>query len=594
MEMCYQSLCMKNKLGVVMEFLKGMDISFLPEMLDSGAIFFDKAGNERNVFELLKENGVNSIRLRLWNEPENVPQSKGYCSLLHTINMAKKIKEYGMSFFLDFHYSDWWADPGKQDKPEAWKALSFEELKKAVYEYTKEVLLCLEKEEVYPDLVQIGNEIRSGMLFPDGEVPKYSELVQIINAGIQGVKDTKGIRETKIVIHLDQGGRYFYLKDWFDQAFAAGLEDFDIIGVSYYPFWHGTFREFKETLEKMVDRYHKPIVVAETAHAWRLTEEGFVGKAQEKIAGFPATPIAQQKVIDLVMNITASLKEEMGIGIYYWEPVVLPMPGMGGWSSNMGIFNEEGRALPALESFRFDKTQRMNGVAKVYSPERQLAVRKGLVKLPPCIKVLYYDGSLKEHVVEWENFETDIIGVIVIHGRIPDIDENTTIEVELVEELKTDYNYIDNGDFSRGLEGWDIIRTDERVQVEVHPEFIDPFPSPPIHYIYVESPINARIDIKKKIKGLQTGIYNLSMDYKGTNTTGVDVRLMCTSKGHDRKEEIIYPTDEKWITYTLMGITVNKGEITLGLSISSPPVFAMIRKFTLTRQNKDALGGTES
>jgi arabinogalactan endo-1,4-beta-galactosidase len=569
-----------------MEFIKGMDISFLPEMLDRGAKFADQNGNEREVFGLLKENGVNSIRLRIWNEPENVPESGGYCNLEQTIKMAKKIKENGMSFFLDFHYSDWWADPGKQVKPKAWKELTFDELKNAVYEYTKEVLLSMEVENVFPDMVQIGNEIRSGMLFPDGEVPHFNELVQLVNAGIRGVREVTGSHDTKIVIHLDQGGRYFYLRDWFDQAFAAGLDDFDIIGVSYYPFWHGTFMEFKDTLVNMVNRYGKPIVVAETAHAWRRTEDGFVGEQQEKIAGFPATPEAQQKVIDLVMNITASLDSEMGIGIYYWEPVVIPIDGMGGWCSNMGVFNEKGVALPVLESFKFDRAKINNSIAKIYTPEKIVAEIGNEVNLPQNIKVLYYDGSSKELPVIWEEFDNKTIGNKVIDGMIPTIGQMVQAELQLVEQLEVDHNYIINGDFEGGMEGWNVNCDDERVKIEIHPEFIDPFPAPPVNYMYVESPINFKLEISRGLDDLEPGTYSLQVDYRGTNTTGVDVRLFAETDEYNKREAYIFPTDEKWTTYILSDIIVTNDTCRIGLNMVSPPVFAKIRKFTLTRQKR--------
>ncbi|MFV0344006.1 MAG: arabinogalactan endo-beta-1,4-galactanase [Anaerocolumna sp.] len=575
-----------------MEFLKGMDISFLPEMLDRGGKFLDQHGSQRNdVFDLLKENGVNSIRLRIWNEPENVPQSKGYCNLDHTIKMAKKIKAYGMSFFLDFHYSDWWADPSKQEKPKAWKDLSFEELKVAVYEYTRDVLLTLEEENVYPDMVQIGNEIRSGMLFPEGEVPNYKELVALINAGIQGVRAADGERhQTKIVIHLDQGGRYFYLKDWFDQAFAAGLLDFDIIGVSYYPFWHGTFTEFKDTLVNLVERYKKPVVIAETAHAWRLTDEGFIGKQQEEIAGFLATPEDQYKVIDLVMNITASLKEEMGIGIYYWEPVVLPFADQGGWNSNMGVFHEDGRALPALTCFQFDRSKfhmekARNQVAKVYHPIRRIALRGSDIRLPETIKVLFYDGSCRELPVLWKDFDKELDGVQVIEGAISSTGQGVSIELELVQELKKSHNFVVNGDFNEGLDTWKVHKKEEQVVLSIRPDFIEPFPAPPIQYVYIESPINFEMDISKDIVGLEPGRYRCSVDYRGTNTTGVEVRLFTQTKENETKEEVIHPTDEDWITYSISDIVVTDGKLKLGLLIKSPPIFGKIKNFTLTRQD---------
>ena len=137
-------------------------------------------------------------------------------------------------------------------------------------------------------------------------------MVQLVNAGIRGARAAAGKDEMQVMIHLDQGGRYFYLKEWFDCSFEAGLEDFDLIGLSYYPFWHGTFTDLKETMTKLIQDYKKPIMVVETAHAWRKSAHGFIDEQQEKIAGFPATPAGQKQVLDLVANIVASLPDEMG------------------------------------------------------------------------------------------------------------------------------------------------------------------------------------------------------------------------------------------------------------------------------------------
>jgi arabinogalactan endo-1,4-beta-galactosidase len=567
-----------------MEFIKGMDISGLPEMLDLGAVFYDKYEKRRNVFELLQENKVNSIRLRIWNEPENVPESGGYCNLQQTIEMAKLVKQYGMSIFLDFHYSDFWADPGKQNKPKAWENLSFEDLKQAVYDYTSEVLLKMKEDNVLPEMVQIGNEIRSGMLFPDGEVPNYGQLTALINEGIRAVRDVADGRDVKVVIHLDQGGRYFYLRDWFDEVIRAGLCEFDIIGVSYYPFWHGTFAEFKETLVKLVERYGKPIVVAETAHPWRCIEDGFVGEQQEKIAGFPATPDAQRTVIDIVMNITASLKDEMGVGIYYWEPVVLPLEGKEGWCSNMGIFDEKGIPLPALESFQFEYSNINSGVAKIYQPDKVVAVVDSEVNLPENVKVLFYDGSLKALSVEWEEVSNSTIGDFNIQGRIGDIDQYVYIDVKIVEKLEKNYNYLVNGEFEKGLDGWKVECEDERVKYELHPEFIKPFPAPPEYYLYVESPVNFKLSLKTQVKGLEPGTYCLKMDYRGTNTTGVDVRLSIKTTNNKTIEMSIFPTDENWMIYELTDIDLNEDVTVIGVDINSPPVYGKIKHFELTKK----------
>ena len=307
----------------MLDYYKGMDISFLQEYMEKGMKTYDLDGTPTDPLKLAKKHGVNAMRLRIWHTPENVPESGGYCSLERTIAMAKKIKQEGFDFLLDFHYSDWWADPGKQRKPMAWENLHGTELEEAVYTYTKKVLCALKEADAMPDMVQIGNEIRSGLLFPDGELPDYASMVRLVNAGIRAAREIGG-KELLIMIHLDQGGRYFYLKDWFDRAFEAGLSDFDVIGLSYYPFWHGTFNDLKETTKKLIQDFKKPIILAETAHAWRKSKNGFIDEAQEKIAGFAASPLGQRMVLDMDNTIMASLSDKMGRGIYYWEPLCIP------------------------------------------------------------------------------------------------------------------------------------------------------------------------------------------------------------------------------------------------------------------------------
>lgn len=572
-----------------MEFVKGMDISFLPEEIDRGAIFYDELGNVVEPLQLLKDNGVNSIRLRLWNEPKNYPESGGYCDLAQTIAFAKKIKEKGMSLFLNFHYSDWWADPGQQRKPKAWENLSFEELEEAVYSFTKSSLETMKSEGVYPEIVQIGNEIRSGMIFPEGEVPNYAQLVRLVNSGIRAVRETGKDMGVKIVIHLDQGGRYYYLRDWFDAAIEHGLEDFDIIGLSYYPFWHGTFAEFKSTLEFMVERYQKPVMIAEAAHPWRCTDQGFVGEQQEKIIGFPATPKAQHDVIDLIMNITSSLKNEMGLGIYYWEPVVLPKGDGGGWSENMGIFAEDGKPLDCLKAFRFQRSGADgNRIAKIYEP-KEITIKQGMKpQLPEQVKVLYYDGRCILHEVQWDTIDTGVIGLHNIEGRIQDMNEKVTITVSVVEKLDEKHNYILNGGFDHNFDDWKVDVGNELVKTEIHPEFVDPFPAPPIHHVFVEGITNFTFSMEQEIVIEEPGEYGLYVEYKGTNTTGVEVSLYCREvevEGNEAEEYItwIHPTDDEWVEYEISPMKLSKGKIQLGILMKAPPVYGRLRRFRLTR-----------
>lgn len=452
----------------MLDYYKGMDISFLQEYMEKGMKTYDLDGTQIDPLELAKKHGVNAMRLRIWHTPENVPESGGYCSLERTIAMAKKIKQEGFDFLLDFHYSDWWADPGKQRKPMAWENLHGTELEETVYTYTKKVLCALKEAGAMPDMVQIGNEIRSGLLFPDGELPDYASMVRLVNAGIRAAREIGG-KELLIMIHLDQGGRYFYLKDWFDRAFEAGLSDFDVIGLSYYPFWHGTFNDLKETTKKLIQDFKKPIILAETAHAWRKSKNGFIDEAQEKIAGFAASPFGQRMVLDMDNTIMASLPDKMGRGIYYWEPLCIPRGDEGGWAENMGILDERGQAMEAIHSFEFVRGDAKPEIpAKIYKPQRLTVQVHQNVQLPEEVKVLYRDGNIQSHKVKWENagaVKTDEIGTILVKGKIDRFDgfdglddewmEPVVQEIEVVEKLMSQKNLFADANWDDGLTQWE-------------------------------------------------------------------------------------------------------------------------------------------
>ena len=595
----------------MLDFYKGMDISFVPQVEAEGTVAKDFDGTPMDMLELAKKYGVNAIRLRLWNEPENVPESGGYCSLRHTMEMARRIKSQGMSFLLDFHYSDFWADPGQQRKPKAWETLSGQELEEAVYLFTRETLEALRAENLMPDMVQIGNEIRSGLLFPDGELPDYDGMVRLVNAGIRGARAAAGKDELQVMIHLDQGGRYAFLKDWFDQAFAHGLEDFDMIGLSYYPFWHGTFMDLKETMEKLIKDFGKPIVVAETAHAWRRSKNGFIDEEQERIAGIPATPEGQKKVLDMVMNIVASLPDKMGRGIYYWEPLCVPKDGNGGWSENMGILQEDGTVMKAAKAFLFTREAACpKKPAKVYEPSEMTVLAGSRPVLPKELSVLYYDGTLRRHKVIWEKEptgQTDEVkawkegtpgrysfrGVICLNLETPDslygTDDGAETaaqevyqRVNLVETLEQGENLVQDVNWDNGFTAWTIEKSDDRVQALLYPEMPEPFPAPPVNALRVEAPMNFRFSVSQNIILQSAGDYRLSVSYRGVDTTNVEVKLFMQA-GEECREQVIHPTDDGWTEYELEWKDCPSGEVTVGVRISSPPVYGLMRRFCLVR-----------
>ena len=375
----------------VMKYYKGMDISTLLEVEKCGGKFYDQ-GEEKEVLSILKDYDVNAVRIRLWNDPyseKGEPYGAGTNDFASVIELSKRAREKGFDILLDYHYSDFWADPGKQFIPKAWRGYTVEELEKAVYDYTKETLLDLKKEGLLPDMVQVGNELSNGLLWPYGKVPEYDNIARFVNAGIRAVKEVsdlalaEGSRQEKILImiHLDNGGNNDLYREWFDNFTKRG-EDFDIIGLSYYPFWHGSLTMLENNMKDIAVRYGKELIIAEVSMGYtmedyasyeKLAPSERIGMATrqelvEKIE-YPMTKEGQKAFMEDLFGRLALVPEEKGRGYFYWEPAWIPVPGSG-WATesslayieskgpcgnewaNQALFDYEGNALPALEVIR--------------------------------------------------------------------------------------------------------------------------------------------------------------------------------------------------------------------------------------------------
>lgn len=240
----------------------GADISFLPQLEDRGIKFSDK-GVEKDAIQILKDHGFNYIRLRIFNEPardSGYAPGKGYCNLAYTKQMAKRVKAAGMKLLLDFHYSDYWADPGKQYKPAAWRGQSFTQMKKSLYDFTYEVMSELKAQGTTPDMVQVGNEINHGIVWPEGSISHPDSTAQLIMAGTAAVKAVAP--ETVMMLHVALGGQNHESVFFIDEMVKRGVP-FDVIGESYYPKWHGTLDDLRDNLNDLVRRYNKDVIVVE-------------------------------------------------------------------------------------------------------------------------------------------------------------------------------------------------------------------------------------------------------------------------------------------------------------------------------------------
>lgn len=302
----------------------GADISFVPQEEARGKKYFDK-GKEADVMTILKDNAFNWIRLRLFVDPtaENGYSKDGFCGLEKTLEMAKRIKQAGLHFFLDFHYSDTWADPGKQFTPSSWQRYTGSGLEGQVYRYTQEVLNRFIEEGVRPDMVQVGNEINNGMLWPQGKLPDgdlktdttldmepFCVLLRCASAAVRAVDPS-----IAIMVHIACGGQHAESVAFFDKIISRDVK-FDIIGQSYYPKHHGTLDDLTFNLNALAKRYAKPIIVVEYQDY-------------------------RKEVNDIVHN----LPEGLGWGTFIWEAT---SPGWGNLFDRDGKTNENMTIYPTL------------------------------------------------------------------------------------------------------------------------------------------------------------------------------------------------------------------------------------------------------
>ncbi|UDG02398.1 arabinogalactan endo-beta-1,4-galactanase [Enterobacter cloacae] len=363
------------------DFIKGADISTLLEAEQHGAKFYNQNGQQQDAIAILKANGVNYVRLRLWIDPQDASGKTyggGSNNLENTIALAKRVKAQGLKLLLDFHYSDFWTDPGKQFKPKAWEKMDYPQLKTAIHDYTRDTIARFKKEGVLPDMVQIGNEINGGMLWPEGKSwgqggGEFDRLAGLLNAAISGLKENlTGGEQVKIMLHLAEGTKNDTFRWWFDEIAKRGVP-FDIIGLSMYTYWNGPISALKANMDDISRRYNKDVIVVEAAYGYTLdncdnAENSFQAK-EEKDGGYPGTVQGQYDYIHDLMQSVIDVPDHRGKGIFYWEPTWIAVPGTtwatkagmkyihdewkeGNARENQALFDCQGKVLPSITVFK--------------------------------------------------------------------------------------------------------------------------------------------------------------------------------------------------------------------------------------------------
>lgn len=359
--------------------IKGIDISSLLEMETSGQKYYHRHVLITDMFHFLKDQGISSVRLRLWVDPydmEGEPYLGGTCDLNRVLLMAKRLAKAGFTLLLDFHFSDFWTDPGKQTKPKAWKNFSFDELNVALETYTEKTIRAFKDHAIKLSYIQVGNEITNGFLWPEGKlynqneriVGGYERMSTLLKSAIKGIK--KVDTEAKIILHLERSGDQKIYREWFTNVIRNGVV-FDIIGLSYYPFYHGSFANLKQTIELCHHELHHPTLIVETGYVHTLCPApGAEMVVKDYEDGYVPYPYSEKGQALFMGDLIKFIEEQQILGFYYWEPLWLPAKNIS-WSSvpgreyiheeeksdgnewsNHALFDYEGESLLAWQEIK--------------------------------------------------------------------------------------------------------------------------------------------------------------------------------------------------------------------------------------------------
>jgi arabinogalactan endo-1,4-beta-galactosidase len=576
------------------DFIMGADVSMLRQIEDSGGKFFQD-GVEKDALTILKEHGVNWIRLRIWNDPtdqDGNPLGGGNNDLETTVALASRAKSLGLKFLLDFHYSDWWADPSKQDMPKAWEGLTGEELSKAVYDYTVNVLQTLADADAMPDMVQVGNEVNGGMIWPAGKtwaagdevIGGYDGFADLLKMGIQAVRDTDPnnddpAKRIRIIIHLADGGDNELYRNVFDELTERSV-DFDIIGLSYYPYWHGTLEELQSNMDDISQRYGKDVVIAETAYAVTVKDKDGLGnrfgEREQKLGGYRASILGQATAMRDLMATVAAVPDGRGLGIFYWEPDWIAVDGAG-WKTgegnaweNQAMFGFTGAALPSLNVFNLVRPESgLDAIeATIVDPyPAEVEVTLGdTPTLPDTVKALFSDDSIRDVPVTWESPDPSVFaqsGDVTVNGIVNETDLKTTATVTVSKYR----NYLANPGFEDSvLIPWsidgDVAATDlSKEASNVHAGIFA------LHY-WLDGEF--AFTISQTVTDLPDGTYTLSAWIHGGGGENT-LQLFVSDYGGDTLTADVTNTGWLlWNTPTIPTFTITGGQATVGVKIASP------------------------
>lgn len=593
------------------DFIKGVDVSSLLSNEKSGVVYYDKNGNQADIFDVLADAGVNYVRLRVWNDPYDA-DGNGYGGgnndVATAIELGKRATDAGMQVLIDFHYSDFWADPGKQQAPKAWADYTVAQKETAIYDFTYESLLKMKDAGVNVGMVQVGNETNNGIC---GETDWESKC-KLFNAGSKAVRDID--KDILVAVHFtnpERSGNYANIAKQLDKYEV----DYDVFASSYYTYWHGTMSNLTSVLKNIATTYDKKVMVAETSYAYTL-EDGdghgdTIAKESDLADGYAATVQGQASVVRDVMAAVANVGDA-GIGVFYWEPAWTPVQVYdaqaedaetvleenkaiwekygSGWASsyageydpndagkwyggsawdNQALFDFTGHPLASLQVFNYvgtgTKTQKK--VDSVESLSLTVNVDEK-INLPETTTVHYNDNTTSNESISWsENAleEIDGAGTYEVKGTITALEE--TYEVTCIVTVKP-YNYVLNPSFEDSDRSmWELIAGEGYNYVpDYQNNASDALTGN--YSVHFWSADDMDFTVQQTITDLPGGIYTFQTSIQGGDATTQDMSIFVTVGEKTYTAETSVSSWCNWDNPEIKAITVKEGEeVTVGAHI---------------------------
>lgn len=595
--------------GLSKDFIMGADVSSIISLEKSGVVFRNEQGKQQDIFKTLSGAGINYIRVRIWNDPYNA-QGMGYgggsCDLDTAIEIGKRAKKYGMKLLIDFHYSDFWADPSKQQAPKAWKSLSIDEKGKALYEYTEECMTKLLEEGIDVGMVQIGNETTNSFC---GE-NNWKNITTLFNRGIEAVREAADPEDKEILIAV-----HFTNPENTEsyERYAKILQnykvDYDVFASSYYPYWHGTLSNLTRVLKSIADGYDKKVMVAETSYAYTYENgDGHGNTISEETVFTKNYPLTVQGQADAIRDVIAAVSDvgEAGTGVFYWEPAWLPVPGDtleersalweefgSGWASsyaaeydladagvyyggcawdNQAMFDFEGNPLPSLKVFRYVYTGAEAGIKVDAIDDVILRVRKGdEVPYPDRVTALFNNGDGKEISVTWNDMDmnlisSEVIGEYSVTGSASYADTEYPI---ICRVIVMEPNYLDNYSFEDSDTSMWKLTNRTTTQLDIQDKISDARTGTKTLHFYSTDKVD--FTVEQEVTGLKPGLYNFSIYLQGGDANNPDMYIYAIADGTTYTEVTNVDGWANWMNPRIENIKVESGTVTVGASIKCDP-----------------------